>query len=82
MQAIAEDNKDSVIQDRLDKATKESESLNMGAVLLDNKQGSVQDEPPMTAESVIEPVKEIPPADENESPAKKAMRAGMQSAKK
>lgn len=39
VRAIAEDNKDSVIQDRIDAATKESEGLKMGALLEGKQEG-------------------------------------------
>jgi recombination protein RecT len=91
--ALAEDNKDSIMSDRLETAKKDSESLNMGAALKldDGDQGEsveeetivvepVVQEPPMPSTPVVEIAKDLPPEEENESPHKKAMRQGMKKA--
>lgn len=98
LKAIAEDNNDSIIQDRLEEAKKESEALAMGAVLKSDTadaptaaaseeigEAEVTVEPivedaPMSSTPVVEVTKDLPPEEENESPHKKAMRAGMKKA--
>ena len=92
MRAIAEDNKDSVIGDRLEGAMKDSQALTMGAaekkeetVPTTGTEGIIESETVKVAEStpaipatpVVEVVKDLPKEDPNDSSNKKAMRAGM-----
>jgi len=69
--ALAEDNKESVMQDRIEAGKKESESLKMGALIVDRIDSPV--------EPTYEPVEEK--EQEPETPAKKAMRESAESVK-
>jgi recombinational DNA repair protein RecT len=74
--AIAADNQDSIMHDRIEAAKKESESLKMGSVL-ENKttettDGEVTESTPVGIEPTYEPIIDKPATPE--TPAKKAMR--------
>jgi hypothetical protein len=75
--AIDEDNKDSIIHDRIEAAKEESKELTMGAALVSKPEATeaeVVEETPATTPTVV-------PSTAEESPAKKAMREAMEKAK-